>query len=103
MESEIVSLDKVEALANGLWPHARHAAVAVTDRRKAVRIALVTTANEAARDVLLQSARKAGWPEKTAPAEITKVVELPLTEAGKVDYSRVSEIARSQRGRARAA
>jgi len=103
MESEIVSLDKVEGLANGLWPHARHAAVAVTDRRKAVRIALVTTANEAARDVLLQSARKAGWPEKTAPAEIIKVAELPLTEAGKVDYSRVSEIARSQRGRARAA
>jgi acyl-[acyl-carrier-protein]-phospholipid O-acyltransferase/long-chain-fatty-acid--[acyl-carrier-protein] ligase len=103
VEGEILSLDKVEALANGLWPHARHAAVSVTNRRKAIRIVLMTTADETLRDALLRSAQEAGWSEKIVPVEIVKVAELPLTEAGKVDYSRVSEIVRSQRGRARAA
>jgi acyl-[acyl-carrier-protein]-phospholipid O-acyltransferase/long-chain-fatty-acid--[acyl-carrier-protein] ligase len=104
VEGEIVSLDKIEALANGLWPQARHAAVAVTDRRKAARVVLVTTANDANRDSLRQSATAAGHSEKTLPAEIAKVEELPRTETGKTDYSRVSDIARSQRGRrARAA
>jgi acyl-coenzyme A synthetase/AMP-(fatty) acid ligase len=64
---------------------------------------LVTTADDAERNALRQSATEAGWPEKIASAEIVKVAELPLTEAGKIDYSRVSEIARGQRGRARAA
>jgi acyl-[acyl-carrier-protein]-phospholipid O-acyltransferase/long-chain-fatty-acid--[acyl-carrier-protein] ligase len=103
MDGEILSLDNLEALANGLWPQARHAVVAVTDRRKAVRIVLVTTADDADRNVLRQSVREAGRPEKIASAEIIKVAELPRTEAGKIDYSRVSEIARSQRRRARAA
>jgi acyl-[acyl-carrier-protein]-phospholipid O-acyltransferase/long-chain-fatty-acid--[acyl-carrier-protein] ligase len=103
VEGEILSLDKVEVLANGLWPHARHAAVAVANRRKAIRIVLMTTADEPLRDALLRSALEAGWSEKIVPVEIVKVAELPLTEAGKVDYSRVSEIVRSQRGRARAA
>jgi acyl-[acyl-carrier-protein]-phospholipid O-acyltransferase/long-chain-fatty-acid--[acyl-carrier-protein] ligase len=102
-EGEVVSLDKIEALANALWPHARHAAVSVTDRRKAVRIVLVTTASDADRNALQQSAAAAGYSEKALPAEIVKVEELPRTEAGKIDYSRVSDIARSQRGRARAA
>ncbi|MDN5928061.1 MAG: AMP-binding protein [Hyphomicrobiales bacterium] len=103
VEGEVVSLDKIEALANGLWPHAQHAAVAVADRRKAIRIALVTTTGDANRDALRKSARAAGWSEKIASAEIVKIAELPLTEAGKVDYFRVSEIARSHKGRARAA
>ena len=100
---EIVSLDTVEALANALWPHARHAAVAVADRRKTVRIVLVTTENDASRDALLQSAEAAGLSEKVAPADIVKVKELPGTEAGRTDYARVSDIARTQKNRARAA
>jgi acyl-[acyl-carrier-protein]-phospholipid O-acyltransferase/long-chain-fatty-acid--[acyl-carrier-protein] ligase len=103
VEGEAVSLDRIEALANGLWPDARHAAVAVTDRRKTIRIVLVTTADEASRDALRQSAGDAGRAEKIASVEIVKAAELPLTDAGKADYSRVAEIARGQRGRARAA
>jgi acyl-[acyl-carrier-protein]-phospholipid O-acyltransferase/long-chain-fatty-acid--[acyl-carrier-protein] ligase len=103
LAGEIVSLDTIEALANALWPHARHAAVAVADRRKAARIVLVTTENDASRDALLQSAEAAGLSEKVAPADIVKVEELPRTEAGRIDYARVSDIARAQKNRARAA
>jgi acyl-[acyl-carrier-protein]-phospholipid O-acyltransferase/long-chain-fatty-acid--[acyl-carrier-protein] ligase len=103
VEGEVVSLDTTEALASALWPHARHAAVAVADRRKAIRIVLVTTAKDADRNALQQSATNAGRSQKALPAEIVKVGELPRTEAGKTDYSRVSDIARTQKGRARAA
>jgi acyl-[acyl-carrier-protein]-phospholipid O-acyltransferase/long-chain-fatty-acid--[acyl-carrier-protein] ligase len=103
IEGEIVSLDDVEALANGSWPLARHAAVAIADKRKPARIVLVTTAREANREALRKSAVQAGYSEKTVPAEILKVEELPQTEAGVVDYSRVSGIARTHRRGARAA
>jgi acyl-coenzyme A synthetase/AMP-(fatty) acid ligase len=64
---------------------------------------LVTTENDADRDALLQSAEAAGLSEKVAPADIVKVEELPRTEAGRIDYARVSDIARTQKNRARAA
>jgi acyl-[acyl-carrier-protein]-phospholipid O-acyltransferase/long-chain-fatty-acid--[acyl-carrier-protein] ligase len=103
IEGEIVSLDDVEALANGSWPLARHAAVATADKRKPARIVLVTTAREADPEALRKSAGQAGYSEKTVPAEILKVEELPQTEAGVVDYSRVSGMARTHRRGARAA
>jgi acyl-[acyl-carrier-protein]-phospholipid O-acyltransferase/long-chain-fatty-acid--[acyl-carrier-protein] ligase len=104
IEGEIVSLDNVEALANAAWPRARHAAVAIAEKRKPARIVLVTTAREADRETLRKSAEQAGHSEKAVPSEVLKVEELPRTEAGAVDYPRVSGIARAAHRRgARAA
>jgi acyl-[acyl-carrier-protein]-phospholipid O-acyltransferase/long-chain-fatty-acid--[acyl-carrier-protein] ligase len=103
VEGEPISLDRVEALAAALWPQAAHAAVFVADRRKAGRIVLVTTARKADRGILLASATAAGLSERTAPAEIIRIEQLPLTDAGQVDYARTLEIARSHGGRAKAA
>jgi acyl-[acyl-carrier-protein]-phospholipid O-acyltransferase/long-chain-fatty-acid--[acyl-carrier-protein] ligase len=103
VEGEPISLDRAEALAAASWPQAAHAAVFVTDRRKTGRIVLVTTASEADRGTLQGSAAAAGLSERTAPAEIIRVEQLPLTEAGRIDHARTLEIARSHGRRAKAA
>ena len=98
-----MSLDRIEALAARLWPHGRHAAVFIADRRKSGRIVLLTTARDADREALRQEVNRSGLSERTAPAEIVRVEELPQTKAGMIDYAQAGEIARSHARRAKAA
>src|SRR5690606_30078785 len=101
--SEAVPLDAMEELAAACWPKARHAVVAVPNRRRGERAVLVTTETKAERNALRQFARKAGTAASAVPAEIVNVKEMPTLDDGATDYAAVSRIASESLGADRAA
>ncbi|BCH25851.1 AMP-binding protein [Mesorhizobium sp. L-8-3] len=100
---EMVSLGAVEMLAQALWPEDRHAVVAVPDRRRGERIVLVTTAEEAAPEALVQHGRNVGANALMVPQDIVKVDEVPLLGSGKTDYPSARRLAVERLGLDKAA
>jgi acyl-[acyl-carrier-protein]-phospholipid O-acyltransferase/long-chain-fatty-acid--[acyl-carrier-protein] ligase len=93
---EMVSLGLVEDLAIKAWPDARHAAVTLPDARKGEQVVLVSEAEGANRDELLNVARDKGIAEIMVPKSIVVVKALPLLGSGKTDYPAVLELAKTQ-------
>ncbi|MFO1089672.1 MAG: acyl-[ACP]--phospholipid O-acyltransferase [Hyphomicrobiales bacterium] len=93
LAGEMVSLAAVEAIAQKTWPECQHAVVAVADARKGQRLVLYTTAEAAARDALLKTARGMGFGELMVPQLIVPVKKLPLLGSGKTDYPAVQKLA----------
>jgi acyl-[acyl-carrier-protein]-phospholipid O-acyltransferase/long-chain-fatty-acid--[acyl-carrier-protein] ligase len=89
---EMVSLTAAEDLASAVWPHARHAVVAIEDPRKGERLVLVTDHRDAEVSPLLAHAQAVGAPEIAAPRKIIKVPEVPVLGSGKTDYVAVQRI-----------
>jgi acyl-[acyl-carrier-protein]-phospholipid O-acyltransferase/long-chain-fatty-acid--[acyl-carrier-protein] ligase len=85
--AEMVSLAAVEELATRAWPGARHAALAVPDRRRGERIVLLTERRDARREELLARARTDGLGEGHVPRLIIATESMPLLGAGKTDYA----------------
>ncbi len=83
---EMVSLSAAEALASSLWPHARHAVIAVPDARKGERLVLVTDQLDADPHLLVAHAQSQGASDLAAPRKIVKVAEIPVLGTGKTDY-----------------
>jgi acyl-[acyl-carrier-protein]-phospholipid O-acyltransferase/long-chain-fatty-acid--[acyl-carrier-protein] ligase len=90
---EMVSLAAVEIAVAGIWPDAQHAVVALADARKGEALALVTTAREATRELLVAGFRARGLSELMLPRTILPVDALPLLGSGKTDYAAVQRLA----------
>ncbi|MBF0190570.1 MAG: AMP-binding protein [Magnetococcales bacterium] len=90
---EMVSLAAVEALAETVWPDARHAAVALPDSRKGERILLVTEQRSPDRADLMAIARRDGVSGLFVPAFLWSVETLPLLGPGKIDHQAVRALA----------
>ena len=93
---EMVSLAAVETLAQGVWPEADSAVVAIPDQRKGERLVLVTTERQAARDPLLKAAKAQGLPELAVPTRIMTIAKLPVLGSGKTDYVKLKALAEEE-------
>ena len=99
---EMVSLAAVEALAERLWPGARHGAVAVADPHKGERLVLVTTEAGATRRRLHDFLKEAGAGELLLPGEVRVVEALPLLGTGKTDHVALKRLVEAGGDRRRA-
>lgn len=88
--AEMISLTRVEQLAEHAWPQARHAALSVPEERKGERLVLLTERRHPRRQDLLEQARKEGVSELHVPKELVETDAMPLLGAGKVDYAAAS-------------
>jgi acyl-[acyl-carrier-protein]-phospholipid O-acyltransferase/long-chain-fatty-acid--[acyl-carrier-protein] ligase len=93
---EMISLTAAEALAAGLWPHARHAVVALPDGRKGERLVLVTDCPEAEVAKLVAYAHAKGAPDIQIPRKIVKTTDIPLLGSGKTDYVATERMAAAE-------
>jgi acyl-[acyl-carrier-protein]-phospholipid O-acyltransferase/long-chain-fatty-acid--[acyl-carrier-protein] ligase len=100
---EMVSLAAVEQLAQAVWPDARHAVVAVPDKRRGERIVLVTAEDAADQETLRQHAKKVGAAEIMLPNDILKVEDVPTLGTGKIDHVATRRLAMQRLGLERAA
>jgi acyl-[acyl-carrier-protein]-phospholipid O-acyltransferase/long-chain-fatty-acid--[acyl-carrier-protein] ligase len=92
---EMVSLTVAESMAQAVWPDFVHAVVAIPDAKKGEQLVLLTTTQDARRDVLSAYATQNGIPQLAVPAVIRAVDKIPLLGTGKTDYNAVKEIAQS--------
>ncbi len=94
---EAVSLAVVENCASALWPDFSHAAIALPDGRKGEHIVLLTTNPEADRIDLIGWAQNHGVPEIAVPKRIIHVDAIPVLGTGKIDYTQVEKMARTEK------
>jgi len=85
--AEMISLTRVEQLAQHAWPQTRHAALSVPEERKGERLVLLTERRHPRRQDLLEQARKEGVSELHVPKDLVETDAIPLLGAGKVDYA----------------
>jgi acyl-[acyl-carrier-protein]-phospholipid O-acyltransferase / long-chain-fatty-acid--[acyl-carrier-protein] ligase len=90
---EMVSLARVDQLAASVWPDALSGCVALPDSRKGEKILCLTTQPKATRQALAEAARAAGLTELAVPAEVVIVDSLPLLGSGKIDFTRLKDLA----------
>ncbi|MFI4933709.1 MAG: AMP-binding protein [Caulobacterales bacterium] len=93
---EMVSLTAAEALASQLWPHARHAVIAMPDQRKGERLILVTDQTDADVAKLVAHAQSIGAPDLAVPRKIVKATEIPVLGTGKTDYVAIQRMAETE-------
>ncbi len=97
---EMVSLTAAEDLAAGLWPTARHAVIALPDKKKGERLVLVTDHSSATVAGLLEHAQGLGAPELAVPRRIVRAPDVPVLGSGKTDYVAVQRMAEAEAGSA---
>ena len=95
---EMVSLTAAEDLAAGLWPTARHAVIALPDKKKGERLILVTDHSSANVAKLLEHAQGLGAPELAVPRRLVRVPDVPVLGSGKTDYVAVQRMAEAEAG-----
>jgi len=95
---EMVSLTAAEDLAAALWPDARHAVIALADKKKGERLILVTDRGDADVAGLVAHARSVGASELTVPRRIVKAPEVPVLGSGKTDYVAIQRMAEAEAG-----
>jgi acyl-[acyl-carrier-protein]-phospholipid O-acyltransferase / long-chain-fatty-acid--[acyl-carrier-protein] ligase len=93
---EMVSLTVVEQLAAKAWSDALHAAVSLTHEKKGEEIILLTTQKGAALAELTSVAQ--GVATINLPRKIFTVDAIPLLGAGKIDYTKATELAAKLNG-----
>ena len=96
--AEMISLTRVEQLAQHAWPQTRHAALSVPEERKGERLVLLTERRHPRRQDLLEQARKEGVSELHVPKDLVETDSLPLLGAGKVDYAAALRVAEKATG-----
>jgi acyl-[acyl-carrier-protein]-phospholipid O-acyltransferase/long-chain-fatty-acid--[acyl-carrier-protein] ligase len=85
--AEMVSLARVEQLAEHVWPGTRHAALRIPEKRKGEQVVLLTERRNAARRDLLEQAKTEGVSELHVPRHLVTTDTIPLLGAGKTDYA----------------
>ena len=93
---EMVSLTAAEDLAVGLWPQARHAVVAVPDKKKGERLILVTDHQEAEVSALVKHAKSLDAPDLAVPRRILHTTEIPVLGSGKTDYVAIARMVEAE-------
>ena len=91
---EMVSLTRVEDLANAAWPDVLHAAAVVPDKKKGEQIYLITEHEDADRKELVMQAKKEGMSELAIPRKVITVKAVPILGTGKLDYAGVTKMAK---------
>lgn len=91
---EMVSLTRVEDLANKTWPGCLHAAAVVPDKRKGEQIVLFTEQAGAERKALVTQAKKLGYAELNVPREVVVVKTIPILGTGKTNFGAINELAK---------
>lgn len=89
---EMVSLGMVEQLIQNLWPDHQHAALCLPDARKGEQITLATTNPNAAREEIVNHAKKNQIAEIAIPKKVVVLQEMPLLGTGKVDYNNLKTL-----------
>ncbi len=95
---EMVSLTRVEQLAQAAYPDAQHAAASIPDPKKGEQIVLVSTQKDIERDHLRKIAAAQGISELAVPKTFLHVASLPVLGTGKLDYMSVQKLALAQTG-----
>lgn len=90
---EMVSLAAVEEMATAVWPDMLHAATTLPDQQKGELLVMISEAEGANRNELLQYAKAKGISEINVPKKIVSVRQLPLLGTGKIDYPAVKTMA----------
>ncbi len=90
---EMVSLGRIEAELDQLWPDNVHAVVSVPDDRKGEQLVVLSEKKDATREAIQTRFRERGLPELYIPRRVTMVEKIPLLGTGKVDYRAVAELA----------
>jgi acyl-[acyl-carrier-protein]-phospholipid O-acyltransferase / long-chain-fatty-acid--[acyl-carrier-protein] ligase len=98
-----IPLALAEMLATTQWPKGVHVAVALPDRRRGERIALVTTEPNADKAALRRQAKAVGVAEIAVPSEIFVFDTMPLDAGGRPDVGEVRRLAEATQARSRAA
>jgi len=93
---EMVSLTAAEDLASSLWPHSRHAVIALPDGKKGERLILFTDEADAEISALLVHAKGAGASELAVPRKLVKTGEIPVLGSGKTDYVAIQRMAEAE-------
>jgi acyl-[acyl-carrier-protein]-phospholipid O-acyltransferase/long-chain-fatty-acid--[acyl-carrier-protein] ligase len=93
---EMISLTAVEELAMETWPNFNHAAISLEDDRKGEKIILVTDNHEATRRHIQDRAKQLHYGELYIPRKVVLAEELPLLTTGKIDYQKLTELARKE-------
>ena len=83
---EMVSLQAVEELAAQAYPGCRHAVISVPEPRRGEALVLISEGLQADRQVIAETARRAGYAEYFVPRTTHRVETLPVMGNGKVDY-----------------
>jgi acyl-[acyl-carrier-protein]-phospholipid O-acyltransferase / long-chain-fatty-acid--[acyl-carrier-protein] ligase len=96
--AEMVSLARVEQLAEHAWPKTHHAALSVPEKRKGEQIVLLTERRNAARGDLLEQAKTEGVSELHVPRQLVVTDAIPLLGAGKTDYSAAQALVEKELG-----
>jgi acyl-[acyl-carrier-protein]-phospholipid O-acyltransferase/long-chain-fatty-acid--[acyl-carrier-protein] ligase len=91
--AEMISLVAVEEHAQGVWPHARHAAVAATGDSRPEQIVLLTDQPDATLTPLVEWSKARGVRPIEVPRHIIVVDALPVLPTGKLDYPAARQIA----------
>ncbi len=91
---EMVSLTRVEELANKVWPDKLHAAAVLPDKRKGEQIILLTEQQDADRKTLVTRAKKEGLAELNVPRQVIPVKAIPILGTGKTDFAAINELAK---------
>lgn len=90
---EMVSLTRVEQLAQAAYPQAQHAAVALPDPKKGEQIVLISTEAAIDREHLRTHAAQQGISELAVPRRFIHLGTLPVMGTGKLDYVALQKIA----------
>lgn len=93
---EMVSLTAVEYYLADLWPASEHGVIAVPEQQKGEQMVLITTCVEAKRDAIMLFAKAKGIAEIQVPKKIIIVEKMPLLGTGKIDYSALQLLIRSE-------
>jgi acyl-[acyl-carrier-protein]-phospholipid O-acyltransferase/long-chain-fatty-acid--[acyl-carrier-protein] ligase len=96
--AEMVSLARVEQLAEHAWPKTRHAALSIPEKRKGEQVVLLTERRNAARGDLLEQAKTEGVSELHVPRQLVATDAIPLLGAGKTDYSAAQALVEKELG-----
>lgn len=93
---EMVSLQSVETLAQGLWSGAQNAAINVAHPKTGEQVVLYTTEPQAERAALLAHGKASGVGAILLPAQVIQMDNIPLLASGKVDYPALMRLWKEQ-------
>jgi acyl-[acyl-carrier-protein]-phospholipid O-acyltransferase/long-chain-fatty-acid--[acyl-carrier-protein] ligase len=92
VSGEMVSLDRVERLAESCFKSEGHAVVYITDSTKGEKIILYTTDKSANKQRLREYFNETGNSMLMMPAKIVILDKLPLLGNGKIDYVKLGSL-----------
>lgn len=92
ISGEMVSLDRIEKMAESCFKTEGHAVVYISDPKKGEKILLYTTDEKATKQQLREYLKESGNSMLLMPAQILLLEKLPLLGSGKTDYVKLGSM-----------